>query len=344
MIPPSARRKLRPGDPLGSPSRLRAVGADPVLYPFTSHWFRRGRLHMHYVDEGDGPPVVCVHGNPTWSFFFREVVRGLAPDHRVVVPDHVGFGLSSRPGDREFVFTLRHHVDNLEALLDELGLTRDVTLVMHDWGGMFGMGVACRRPERVSRLVVLNTAAFLMPPGKRLPLSLRFVKSVPVVPELLVRRFNLFARTAARVAVVRPLPPAVRRAYVDPYRGWRASLATLRSVQDIPLSPRDPSYETGAWIAANSGRFRDRPALVCWGQKDWVFDHAVFAEWQRRFPEAEYHTFPDAGHYVLEDAAAPIVDLIRAFLARTAAPAARAGEAAAGGASRAARGGREGEP
>ena len=289
----------------------------PDLYPFASHWLQRGALKLHYVDEGSGDPVVCVHGNPTWSFFFREVVKGLSPDHRVVVPDHMGFGLSSRPSDREFTFTLRSHVDNLEALLDELGLTENVTLVMHDWGGMFGMGMACRRPERISRLVVLNTAAFLMPPGKRLPFSLHFVKSVPVLPELLVRRFNLFARTAARVAVDTPLPDAVRRAYIEPYEGWRASLATLRSVQDIPLSPRDRAWETGAWIAGNVDRFRDRPMLICWGQDDWVFDHAVFAEWLRRFPEAEYHTFPGAGHYVLEDAAAPIVAHIRAFLART---------------------------
>jgi len=340
----SAGRGVLTGDAQGAPSRLHARGVDPALYPFASHWFRRGRLQMHYLDEGDGDPVVCVHGNPTWSFFFREVVKALAPQHRVVVPDHMGFGLSSRPGDREFTFTLRSHVDNLEALLDELGLARNVTLVLHDWGGMFGMGVACRRPERISRIVALNTAAFLMPPGKRLPLSLHFVKSVPVVPELLVRRFNLFARTAARVAVTRPLPAAVRRAYVDPYQGWRAGLATLRSVQDIPLSPRDRSYATGAWIADNVGQFRDRPMLVCWGERDWVFDHAVYAEWQRRFPGAEYHTFPGAGHYVLEDASGPIVELIRAFLARTAAPAARAPEEAGRAAARDAYGAREGEP
>lgn len=313
----AASRGAPCGDSTGHPSHLRAGGADPALYPFASHWFRRGGLELHYLDEGAGDPVVCVHGNPTWSFFFRDVVRALAPDHRVVVPDHMGFGLSSRPGDGQFTFTLRSHVDNLEALLDELGLTRNVTLVMHDWGGMFGMGVACRRPERISRLVVLNTAAFLMPPGKRLPFSLHFVKSVPVVPGLLVRRFNLFARTAARVAVCRPLPAAVRRAYVDPYRGWRAALATLRAVQDIPLTPRDRSYAEGARIAAGVGQFRDRPLLICWGQEDWVFDHAVFAEWLRRFPQAEYHSFPGAGHYVLEDAGAPIVEHIKAFLART---------------------------
>ena len=249
------------------------------------------------------------------------MVRGLAPDYRVIVPDHMGFGLSSRPRDGEFTFTLRSHVDNLEALLDELGLTRNVTLVLHDWGGMFGMGAACRRPERISRIVILNTAAFLMPPGKRLPFSLHFVKSVPVLPELLVRRFNLFARTAARVAVTTPLSAAVRRAYIDPYQGWRAGLATLRSVQDIPLSSRDRSYETGAWIDENVGQFRDRPMLICWGQDDWVFDHAIFAEWLRRFPEAEYHTFPGAGHYVLEDAAEPIVRRMRAFLERTSATA-----------------------
>ena len=179
----------------------------PGLYPFQSHWMEVRGQTMHYLDEGSGEPLVLVHGNPTWSFFYRRVISALAPGCRLVAPDHIGCGLSSRPTDAEFAYTLESHVNNLESLLDHLGLARGVTLVLHDWGGLIGMACACRRPERIARIVVLNTAAFQLPPGRRLPLRLRFVKSVPVLPTLLVRGLNGFAWPATRMAVKTPMPP-----------------------------------------------------------------------------------------------------------------------------------------
>jgi pimeloyl-ACP methyl ester carboxylesterase len=309
----------RPGSDAAASSRL---GIDAALYPFRSHWASYGGLQQHFLDEGEGEPLVLVHGNPTWSFFYREVVKAFAPRYRVVAPDHIGCGLSSRPTDREFAYTLESHVDVLEALLDQLGLTRGVTLVLHDWGGMIGMACACRRPERIARLVILNTAAFLMPPGKRLPLRLQFIKSVPVLPGLLVRGCNAFAGPATFMAVSRPMSSAVRRGYLAPYGSWRDRIATLRFVQDIPLSPRDRSYRVANWVDGKVFEFADRPMLVCWGEDDFVFDWAVLTEWCRRFPGAEVHTFPHAGHYVLEDAAAPIVEHMGAFLVRHPLPAA----------------------
>jgi haloalkane dehalogenase len=314
MTPPSQQSDAAgPGSPSSAAARL---GIDPALYPFSSHRARRGRLSQHYLDEGDGEPLVLVHGNPTWSFFYREIVKAFSPRYRVVAPDHIGCGLSSRPADHEFAYTLESHVDVLEALLDELGLTRGVTLVMHDWGGLIGMACACRRPERISRLVFLNTAAFLMPRGKRLPLRLRFIKTVPVLPGLLVRGFNAFAWPATHMAVSRPMSAAVRHGYLAPYDSWQDRIATLRFVQDIPLSPRDPSYRVASWVDREVGTFADRPMLVCWGEDDFVFDWAVLTEWCRRFPGADVHTFPHAGHYVLEDAAAPVIARMDAFLAR----------------------------
>ncbi|MEZ5124899.1 MAG: alpha/beta fold hydrolase [Thermoleophilia bacterium] len=302
--------------------RWRGFGArrggrvDERLYPFRSRWFRRGNLALHYVDEGAGAPIVLIHGNPTWSFYYREVIKALAPEYRVVAPDHMGCGLSSRPSDRQFRYTLASHVENLEALLDELGLTENVTLVMHDWGGMIGMACACRRPERIARIVLLNTAAFLMPPGKRLPWRLRVVKSVPLLPSLFVRGGNAFAGAATYMAVCRPLSAAVRRGYLDPYDSWRRRVATLRFVQDIPLSPRDASYGLAAWVDRSIGQFRDRPMLICWGEQDFVFDGKILAEWRRRFPGAEVHTFAGAGHYLLEDAGEQVIAHLRDFLAR----------------------------
>jgi cis-3-alkyl-4-acyloxetan-2-one decarboxylase len=288
----------------------------PGLYPFQSHWMDIAGKSVHYLDEGSGEPLVLLHGNPTWSFFYRRVISALSPRYRLVAPDHVGCGLSSRPSDAEFAYTLESHVRNLESVLDRLGLTSGVTLVMHDWGGMIGMACACRRPGRIARLVVLNTAAFLLPPGRRLPLRLRFVKGVPVLSTLLVRGLNGFAWPATRMAVKRPMPVPVRRAYTAPYDNWRDRIATLRFVQDIPLSPRDRSYRLAAWVDGHIQAFRDTPMLICWGEDDFVFDAAILAEWRRRFPHAEVHTFPDAGHYVLEDAAGPFVERLSAFLER----------------------------
>src|SRR5262245_29952549 len=140
---------------------------DPALYPFAGHFFDAGGVRLHYLDEGRGPPVVMLHGNPTWSFYYRTLVLRLRDRYRCVVPDHVGCGLSDKPDESRYPYTLERRVQDLTALLDHLRFDRDVTLVLHDWGGMIGSAWATRFPERVKRLVVLNTAAFPLPAGKR---------------------------------------------------------------------------------------------------------------------------------------------------------------------------------
>ena len=272
-------------------------------------------LRYHYLDEGSGEPVVMLHGNPTWSFYYRELVRGLSSEYRTVVPDHIGCGLSDKPGDDRYDYTLRRRVEDLEALLDHLGLRENLTLVLHDWGGMIGMAYAHRHPERVKRLVLLNTAAFHLPAGKRLPWSLWLGRNTPLGP-VLIRGLNAFCRGAARFCAVRPLPPAVRAGFLAPYDSWANRVAVLRFVQDIPLAPGDPGYDLVTAVQEGLGQFRRVPTLICWGERDFVFDGDFLAEWRRRLPEAEMHTFPEAGHYLLEDAHERIVPLVRDFLTR----------------------------
>jgi len=271
------------------------------LYPFEGHHFDRDGLDLHYLDEGRGPPVVMVHGNPTWSFYYRRLVTALSPGHRCVVPDHIGMGPSDKPGDDRYRYTLESRVDDLTRLLDHLGVERDVTLVLHDWGGMIGMAWAARHPERVARLVLMNTAAFPKPAERAFHVPLRLTRTA--AGGLLVRRFNAFSEAAVRLCVTRrPLSPEVRDAYTAPYDSWGARIATLRFVQDIPLAPGDPAYDLVASTAERLSCFRDTPTIIFWGQRDFVFDEPFLLEWERRLPGAEVVRFPDCGHYVLEDA------------------------------------------
>jgi cis-3-alkyl-4-acyloxetan-2-one decarboxylase len=277
--------------------------------------FDRGGLKLHYLDEGTGEPVVMLHGNPTWSFYFRHLVDSLRGTHRVIVPDHIGCGMSDKPDDSRYAYTLASRVDDLELLLDHLGLDRELTLVMHDWGGMIGMAYAARHPERISRLVVSNTAAFHKPTAKPMPRALSICRDSRL-GAFLVRGLNLFCNGTAWIGCKRrPMTRELLKAYVAPYDSWNNRIAILRFVQDIPLSPTDRSYELVTWVQDHLELLRAVPTLVVWGLKDFVFDHHFLEEWTRRFPEARVEQFPQAGHYVFEDEAAVINGLVASFLA-----------------------------
>jgi haloalkane dehalogenase len=284
------------------------------LYPFADHFLDRSGLRLHYLDEGQGEPVVMLHGNPTWSFHFRALVLALRARFRVVVPDHMGMGLSDKPGDGRYRYCLQNRADDLAALLDHLGLVRGVTLIMHDWGAMIGMAWAVRFPERVARLVVLNSAAFHVPLDAHVPAALRLVRN-RALGALSVRSSDFFIRAAARACCTRrPLPAEVLDAYLAPYANWADRIALLRFPQDVPLVPSDPSYSPVSAIQAGLAQFRQTPAIICWGERDVVFPSRVLDIWRHHFPHAEVHRFPDCGHWVLEDAPDEIAACVRAFL------------------------------
>jgi cis-3-alkyl-4-acyloxetan-2-one decarboxylase len=286
------------------------------LYPFRSHFLDRDGLAYHYLDEGRGEPLLMIHGNPTWSFYFRRLVTAFSRRWRCVVPDHIGCGLSAKPSAGRYGFRLRDRVDDLAHLCDHLGLNRRVTLIVHDWGGMIGLAWALENPARIGRLVVLNTSGFLPPAGKPIPRRLRLVRDLRAVGEPAVLGLNLFARGAACLAPARPLPPAVRRGLLAPYDRPRHRLATLRFVQDIPLAPGDPSYAMVKHVDDNLHRLGGIPMTIIWGARDFVFDLDYLAEWRRRFPRAEVHVLARAGHYLLEDDPATVRRWIADFLDR----------------------------
>jgi len=286
------------------------------LYPFRHHYLRLGGFRSHYVDEGAGPPVLMLHGNPTWSFYYRSLIRELAPDHRVVAPDHIGCGLSDKPAAGAYPFRLADRVADVETLTERLGLRTGVSLVVHDWGGMIGLAWALRDPSRLARLVITNTAGFLPPGGGPIPLRLRLLRDLPLVGAPAVLGLNLFARAALWMAPSRRLPAPVRQGLIAPYNRPRHRLAVLRFVQDIPLRPGDPSFSLVDWVSCNLHRLKEIPTLILWGGRDFVFTPAYFDEWRRRLPAAESHFLPDAGHYLLEDAPEACAGLIRSFFAR----------------------------
>ncbi len=289
------------------------------LYPFKSHYLDLQGLQYHYLDEGQGEPVVMVHGNPTWSFYYRNLARALSNNafvkSRVIVPDHIGCGFSSTPDDSRYDYTLKQRIDDLETLLETLKLRENITLVLHDWGGMIGMGYATRHPERISKIVLLNTAAFHLPPGKGFPAALRLTRTW--LGALAVRGFNAFSAVAARVCVKRkPMSKEILRGYVMPYDSWKNRIATLRFVQDIPLQPGDVSYDEVSRIESQLQLFRKIPVQIYWGKLDFVFDDHFLARWKEIFPQAEVHYFADCGHYILEDAAEEIIPLIQSFVTK----------------------------
>jgi len=286
------------------------------LYPFTSHYLNLNGLKYHYIDEGEGQPIAMVHGNPTWSFYYRELIKSLSGHYRSIVPDHIGCGLSDKPGVTDYDYRLHSRVDDLDNLLDTLAIDEKITLILHDWGGMIGMAYALRYPEKIRRLIVMNTAAFLPPRSKRIPMRLSIIRRSGPLGALAVLGFNLFSVGALFMASKKGLTAEIKKGLTAPYNCWKNRIATLKFVQDIPLTEKDPSYQLVKQIDEQLQVLSKLPMLICWGEHDFVFDQDYLSEWQHRFPEAEVHRFPDAGHYVLEDVSEKIVPLINDFLKR----------------------------
>ena len=282
-------------------------------YDFSSHFIEINTLRMHYLDEGRGEAVVMLHGNPNWSYYYRNLVRALRDRYRCLVPDHIGCGLSDKPGDDRYEYSLAQRVADLETWLDHCGAKDNLTLVVHDWGGMIGMAFATRYPERIRRLVVLNTGAFHLPKTKSVPWQLKLARS-PLGP-LLVRGWNAFSRGAVKSCVTRqPMPKDVADAYCAPYNSWANRIAVHRFVQDIPLFPSDRGYDLITSVEGRLDRLKSIPMFIGWGDRDFVFDSHFLQQWLDRFPAAELHRYPDCGHYILEDAATELVPLISQFL------------------------------
>ena len=265
----------------------------------------------HYLDEGRGETLLMLHGNPTWSFYYRNLILEFKKSYRCVVPDHMGMGKSDKP--QFYPYKLSQHIDNLAALVCELTL-KDITLVVHDWGGAIGMGFAIRYPKKVKRLILFNTAAFL---SEKIPIRLSLCR-IPGLGSLAIRGFNAFALAATTMACNNRdrMKDEVKAGYLAPYNNYSNRIGNLRFVQDIPMSPVHPSYSLVKEIEENLGQFANLPVMIVWGEKDFVFNRHFLKKWTEIYPHAVVHRISDAGHYVVEDAYERIIPLMGSFLQR----------------------------
>ena len=286
-----------------------------TLYPFSSHWLDLPDGRLHYVDVGPETPgfdetLLLVHGNPTWSFHWRELIGALRPRYRCVAADHLGCGLSDKPAR---TFRLVDRIEQLTRLVDELQLER-VTLVAQDWGGAIGLGTLLARRERFRRIVLFNTGAF---PPWFVPWRIAVCRT-PVLGPLAVKGGNLFSRAALRMALARcRLAPAVAAGYLAPYDSWSHRRAVYDFVIDIPRSPRHPTWQTLAEIEAGLPSLGEMPILLVWGMKDWCFTPECLDKFVAVWPRAEVHRLSDVGHWVVEDAPQESRQLVTEFLSRT---------------------------
>lgn len=280
-------------------------------YPFSPRHFATPHgARMSYLDEGPrtADVVLMVHGNPTWSYYYRHLVSSLRDQRRCVVPDHIGMGASEKPED--YPYTLETRIADLEALVLSLGV-KQIDLVVHDWGGAIGFGFAVRHPQLIRRLVILNTAAFA---SERIPARIAACK-LPFLGPLLVRGANGFAWPATWMAMHRrTLGTDEKRGYLWPYNSWANRVAVAAFVRDIPMRASHPTWATLAAVEAGLGQFKDRTALVLWGGQDFCFNDSFLERWRAVLPQATVHRLADAGHYVLDDARDEVVPHIRRFL------------------------------
>lgn len=279
---------------------------DLQAYPFEAHHLDLPGGRMHYLDEGQGPPVVMVHGNPTWSYLYRHLIQRLAPRYRCIAPDHLGFGLSEKPSGRPI--RPQEHAQNLQVLIDSLGL-EGITLVVQDWGGPIGLSFAIEQPERVARLVILNTWLWPVDDDWYYRLFSGFMGGP--VGRLLIRRLNFFARAVMPMAYGdrKRLTPEIHRHYLRPLGSAEERLQCL-------TFPREIIGSTG-WLRSLWNRrevLREKPALIVWGMKDIGFREKELAVWTGALPGAEVVRLTGVGHYLQEEAPGELGEAVERFL------------------------------
>ncbi len=282
-------------------------------YPFAPSYRHVNGFNMHFVDEGEGDPIVLLHGDPTWGYLWRNFIPVLSERARCIVPDHMGMGKSEVPR-QPYPYRLAHHVANLEALLIGLNL-RQITLVVHDWGGPVGLGFAIRQPDRIKRLVITNSWASARWPGAPFPRLIEMIRSSGGEKFVLERNGYLERALTGTTHHAERLTDLVMDAYRAPFPTRESRVAMLCWSRDIPVTEADPSYLEMQRIEKSLSLFAKTPTLILWGMLDPVLPPSVLRWWQKVYPQATTHEIEDASHFLQEDAPQQIGEYINDFIA-----------------------------
>jgi len=264
-------------------------------FPFAPNSFESKDGTLHYVDEGEGPVVVMVHGNPTWSFLYRDIIQELSPYYRCIAMDHLGCGLSEKPDDTS-LYTLDQHIERTVKLIESLEI-KSFVLLVHDWGGPIGLGAAARLKDKVKGICITNTAAF---PFKRIPKRISVCR-IPFFGDFIVRGLNGFVRAAKTMTTVKPLREIEQYGYSFPYDSWENRVAINAFVKDIPMRKGHASYPVIQSIEKSLSHWDETPVALFWGMQDWCFHPVLIPEFKQRIPHAEVFQYETAGHYLFED-------------------------------------------
>lgn len=271
------------------------------IFPFEAHFLEVDGQNLCYFDEGTGPALVLIHSCPMSAFAFRSVIREFRTTRRVIAYDQLGFGRSDKP--LNFDYRIENHIEHLERLLNHLGISDHITLVMHGRGAAIGMGYAARHPESVDSFIVMNAMSFS---DFSLPFRLRICK-LPVLGNILVNKFNFFLRPPWRY------PKIVRDAYLMPFPRREDRCALMEFINSLPCAPEDKSAQSMIEIETAIWSLREKRALILWGGKDWLYTKRALRKWTEYFPSAKVVILPLAGRFLMEDDPAEFITNVREF-------------------------------
>lgn len=256
----------------------------------------RSGYKMAYVDSGRGEAVVMAHGNPTWAFFYRNLIRYLSGRYRCIAPDNVGFGASANPTEKG-EYSLASHIRNLEELVIEKLNLKKFHLIVHDWGGPIGLSLAVKYLDRVKSVTILNTAAFI---SKDIPKRIRICRTRGL-GEFLVCGLNVFVKGVVRMGTTQGLEPSLKEGYCFPYGRWEDRRGIYELLREIPTKAGSESYQIIKDLEEKIEMLKEKKIFICWGGKDFCFHDGFYNEWKKRLPHAQCKYLKDAGHLVLED-------------------------------------------
>ena len=280
-------------------------------FPFKPHYNAINGFQMHYADEGEGDPVVCVHGEPTWGYLYRKFINTLSDNNRVIAPDHMGFGKSEVPQDKPYI--LSQHIDNFTRLLLELDL-QNITLIFQDWGGPIAFGFATRHPDRVKRLVIMNTSVGVAKENRRLWYESMVEEGTY---DNLMGHMKVFIPNMMFGFFVRKFTPEEKRimkqAYTAPFPTPESNKGAKAFPLDIPKGSNHISSKIMQEIRDNLNLLEKIPKILIWGMQDRIFPPKILQLWQEIYPGTPSYEIQNAGHFLQEDAPEEIIAIIKKF-------------------------------